>query len=461
MTSIKYIFLISFLFLAFIPLKSAEMWKFVPKEKFGGFIFRTENYENNQIIALGNKLYLFDGVNLQPFGNNQISEVGIMEIANIGNNIFITTNKNIIFQYTTNKEWKNLQFEDKYNAQDNKNRRNITKIASYSDKVYFLSYAMDIKSIDTISGGTIRISVNKAYNEIFYFDGNTLVKEYFVNTNDVRIYDIAADKEGIWASGMNTLYYIKDGELKDSLAIGTELGLDPNSIFSNIYVDDDYVYLLKQYTAGGAEFPDAYFVIYNKKTKKAERLSFPKVNSFNSNDVKISPSDFSNMANYGNHLYISTGIGIYQYFNYKLSYVDIFTQFLPEIPKVYYPYLSTRDIDISGDRFYITSNVGLIYTDAFTDVNDINATDENNLKLYPNIITESTRELTLESNKDMGVKSIELYDMSGAVVSQITNPTNIKKGINSLKLDYSISGKYFLTIKTMKDNFIVPLIIKK
>lgn len=378
-----------------------------------------------------------------------------MKIANIDNNIFITTNKNIIFHYTNNKEWKTLQFDDKYNAQDNKYRRNITQISSFKDKGYFLSYVMDIKSIDTLSVGTIQILVNKAYNEIFSFDGNTLVKEYFVNTKDVRIYDIAADKEGIWASGMNTLYYIKDGELKDTLAIGTELGLDPNSIFSNIYVDDNYVYLLKQYTAGGAIVPDSYFISYNKKTKTLEKIKFPNDN------LTRNPGTFYKIIPYYDHLFIASDAGVLDYYNNKLSYLDIFSQFLDEIPKSFHNYLNSSDIDIDENKFYISTNVGLIYTDAFTDVNYSVFKNNSNLKLYPNIITESTRELTLESNKDMGVKSIDLYNMSGEIVSQITNITNVKKGINSLKLNYLVSGKYFLTVKTMKDNFIVPLIIKK
>jgi hypothetical protein len=93
-------------------------------------------------------------------------------------------------------------------------------------------------------------------------------------------------------------------------------------------------------------------------------------------------------------------------------------------------------------------------------VNDITNPPKSNLKLYPNIVSNATEELTLEAEVDMSVKSIELYDMSGKVVTKLEGISNIRNGINSLKFDYSVSGKYFLTIKTVKDNFIVPLIIK-
>jgi hypothetical protein len=166
------------------------------------------------------------------------------------------------------------------------------------------------------------------------------------------------------------------------------------------------------------------------------------------------------MVSYKGRLFIASNAGVYEYYNHQLSYVDIFSQFLPEIPEVFYKYLGTEDISISNHRFYISTNVGLIYTDEFTDVNDITNPPKSNLKLYPNIVSNATEELTLEAEVDMSVKSIELYDMSGKVVTKLEGISNIRNGINSLKFDYSVSGKYFLTIKTVKDNFIVPLIIK-
>lgn len=451
------------LLLIILPLSSAEMWKFIPTEEFGGFVNKAVNYNQDIILKIysGNDQFLvsFDGTNIQKFGTDYINQnlnPSNGQLITFDDCILIPNGDNKVFKYNANKEWSTIQFEDKYNSQDNKFGRSILRVSSSSTRAYFLSQAIDIKSKDTLQSGAIQIIGDAGYNEILSYDGLNLNKDYFIDTEVLgRFYDIAADEDGLWVVGQNNLYFMKDNELVDTVDISNKLGFDEHSIYSNISVTEDYVYLLKQRTGSGATVPSPYFISYNKKTEVLEKIKFPL------DPLRRNPNSFSEMVSYNkNHLFIASSGGVFEYYDNKLSYVDIFSQFLSEIPEVFQNYLTSSDITISGDKFYVSTSVGLIYTDVFTDVEEFDK-QNTSIKVYPNVLNEFSKILTLESNLDMTVNSIEIYNMSGEVVSQITDMSQIKKGNNSLKLNYLSSGKYFLTIKTMKENFIVPLIINK
>lgn len=469
----KKVIITALLLLAIKPLSSTEMWRYIPKEEFGDFVEQVEYYGQKQIIKVSEYSYpdskyslvLFDGKNIQKFSNENINnnlDEGFSKISNVNGDIFVSGYKNQIYYYNTDKEWKTLQYEDKYNEQNDKFRRHFSSITNTSNKVYFLSQSVDISKIDTIHGA-IQILLSGRYNEIFSFDGVKLNREFFEEAETFKGYkDFVADDNGLWLINTDLNYFsFKDKKIVDSVDIVGGLDFDYNIVLSHIVTKGDYVYILKDRTLQGTKNGNSFLISYNKKTKELKKFEFPEVKQTTESEYENRPSVFNDMEFYGDHLLIASNMGIFQFYEGQFTYLDIFSDFLSEIPESYHNYLSTEDMSISGNRVSIITSFGLIYTDAFTDVENPGISNSSSLKVYPNIISSATKELTLESNENMSVKSIELYNMSGEVVSQITDIPNIRKGINSLKLDYSVSGKYFLTIKTMKDNFIAPLIIQK
>lgn len=158
---------------------------------------------------------------------------------------------------------------------------------------------------------------------------------------------------------------------------------------------------------------------------------------------------------------ISTNKGIYKFDGTKIEYIDVFSHFLSEIPEVFLSNISTSDICIEGNRIVISANAGLIYTDTFTSISEDNSSNTRSINLYPNVFNSSNQTINLESNFDIDVESIVIYETSGRKIQEIKNVNNLTKGINeTIQVDLN-SGMYFLAIMSDEENFIYPIIIIK
>lgn len=77
------------------------------------------------------------------------------------------------------------------------------------------------------------------------------------------------------------------------------------------------------------------------------------------------------------------------------------------------------------------------------------------------MFSSSNQTINLESNIDINVESIVIYETSGRKIQEIKNVNNLTKGINeTIQVDLN-SGMYFLAIMSDEENFIYPIIIIK
>lgn len=466
---IKFIVLLTAFSISTLPLLSVT-WKFIPRADIENNWFKeTANIGNTPILKfLDSK---GKGYSLVEFKNNQFNTISTTDIEQkIGNQsqmfsyenqIFIATDKNSILKLDEDYNWKTLELDDKYNQQNNKFMRVTKKIVDYDNKLYCLSEAWDVKSIDT-NHGVIAIRIDTKYCELISIDGDKLNKEFSEDKDDVGwFFDIAADDKSLWISTSNLIRY-EDGEIKEEIDIYNTLDFDPNIILRYLTVDDDYVYLLKQRTNQGTKNVDAYLIKYEKSSGKLEKFEFPDPKSYDGSGETRKVGDFTSMVIENNIIYISTNAGLYEFSNNELKYIDIFSEFLDEIPIVFHKSPASENVSIVGKTMYISTNVGLIYSSDFTSTTGVNITKSNvGLDIYPNVITGSQNSLTIESSGSKDVNSIIIYNIEGTEVYEFTNyPSNLI-GTITLEVPALPSGNYFIAVRTNKDNYISPLIMQK
>jgi hypothetical protein len=159
--------------------------------------------------------------------------------------------------------------------------------------------------------------------------------------------------------------------------------------------------------------------------------------------------------------YISTNIGVYTFDGLQLEYFDVFSEFLNQIPTNLYQYLSTSDISFNGSSFVISTNVGLIFSDISSGINESRSDSFVKIEAYPNVFSESNSTITLNPNQDILVTKIAILDITGKESRVYEGIEKLHKGTNVLNLSDLSSGAYFFTINTKSENFIIPIIIQK
>ncbi len=446
-------------------------WKLIPNAEISGNRFMETGEIGNKTI-----LKLMDskgkGYSLVELDNNNFNKISTTEIElkidiqsqlfSFEDYIYVATGKNSILKLDDKYNWKTLELDDKYNQQDDKFRRIMKKVIDYDKKLYCLSEAQDVKFIDTNAGGAIAIVLDAKYNELISIQDENLKLEYsIVSPSGERFYDIVSDGKSLWISSSKLLRY-EDGEIKDSIDINKLLDFDDNAIMIKMDVDKDYIYLLKQRTNTGTKNIESFLVRYDKTNGKSEKFKFPDMTSYADGKTLISPSGFTNMIIDNNVIYISSDIGLYEYSNNELKYVDVFSDFLDEIPSVFLQYLRSENVNIVGNTMYISTNVGLIYSDDFTSTTNINISKVDiGLDVYPNIITGSTNNITIESTEIKDINRIVIYNIEGTEVYEFSNLQSSIVGLMSLEVPNLPSGNYFIAVKTDIDNYISPLIIQK
>ncbi len=453
-----------------LPLLSVT-WKFIPNAEI-------ENNRFKETASIGDTpiLKFMDskgkGYSLVEFNNNQFKTISTTDIEQKIDNgsqmfsfesqIFVATGKNSILKLDEGYNWKTLELDDKYNQQNNKFMRVTKKIVDYDNKLYCLSEAWDVKLIDTNAGGVIAIVVDEKYNELISLNDEKLNIEFSKEAGTgERFYDIIADGNSLWISSSNLLRY-EDGEIKEEIDIYNTLDFDSNIILRYLTVDDDYVYLLKQATNQGTKNVDAFLIRYEKSSGVLEKITFPDAKSYDGSGLSRKAGGFTNMIIENDIIYISTNAGLYEFSNNELKYIDIFSEFLNDLPSVFLQYLNSENVSIVGKTIYISTNVGLIYSDDFTSTSGVNITKANvGLDIYPNVITGSQNSLTIESTESKDVNSVIIYNIEGTEVYNYTNTPKHLIGSMTLEVPNLSSGSYFIAVRIDKDNFISPLVIQK
>lgn len=453
-----------------LPLFSVT-WKFIPRADIENNWFKETAYIGNKPILklMNSQGKSFSVVELDNGSFNKISTTGIeskidnqSQMFSYENDLYIASGKNSILKLDDNFDWKTLELDDKYNQQNNKFRRVIKKVIDYDNKLYCLSEAQDVKFIDTNAGGVIAIVLDAKYNELISIDDEKLSIELskIAGTGET-FYDIAADDKSLWISSSKLLRYA-DGEIKEEIDLNKQLDFDDNAIMIKIAVDKDYVYLLKQLTNAGTKNVGSYFIKYEKSTGKSEKFEFPDMKSYANGETLINPNGFTNIIFENEIIYISSSVGLYEFSNNELKYVDVFSEFLDEIPSVFLSLLSSENVSIVNGTMYVSTNVGLIYSDDFTSTTDVNISKVDiGLDVYPNVISGTVNNITIESSDRKDVQSIIIYNIEGTEIYKFANYPSNFIGTTTLEVPNLPSGSYFITVKTDKDNYISPLVIQK
>ena len=451
-----------------VPLLSVT-WKFTPRAEIDNNWFKeTSKLGNLPILKLmgdRGEGYSFELYNKSGFNKISFPEIEkkvdpLSQMFSFENQLFVATGKNSILKLDENYNWEVLELDDKYNQQNNEFMRVTKKVVDYNDKLYCLAEAWDVKSIDTVNG-VVSTLIDTKYMELISIEDDILKKEFSENIGDVgRFFELAADSKSLWISSSNLIRY-EDGEIKEEIDIYNTLDFDPNIILSDLVVDKDYVYMLKQLTSAGTKNTGTYLIKYEKSTGNLEKYEFPSLKSYADSETLIKPSGFNNMIIENDKIYISSQVGLYEFSNNELKYVDIFSEFLDEIPTVFHPYLISENVSIVENTIYISTNVGLIYSDDFTSTTGINISITNvDLDIYPNVVTNGQNSLTVESTESKNINIIMLYNLEGTAIYEFDNTPQQLIGSIVLDVPNLPSGSYFITVKADKDNYISPLIIQ-
>ncbi len=445
-------------------------WKFIPRADIDNNWFKeTSNLGSQPIMKLMDSKG--KSFTIVEFKNNHFNNISTPEIEqkidyqshmySYENNIYLASGKNTILKLDDNYNWKILKLDDKYNQQNNKFMRITKKIVTYNNSLYCLSEAQDVKFIDTNSSGVITIVLDAKYNELISIEDEKIKLEYskVANTGE-RFYDIAADDNSLWISSSNLIRY-ENGDIKEEIDIYNTLDFDSNIILSHLVVDKNFVYILKKYTDAGTKNIGTYLIRYKKSNGELEKFEFPGIKSYADNESLIKPNSFTNIIIENDKIYISSAVGLYEFSNNELKYIDIFSDFIDEIPSLFLQYLSTENVSIVGNTMYISTNVGLIYSDDFTSTTSVNIAKANfGLDIYPNLITGSQNSLTIGSSESKEVNSIIIYNIEGTEVYKYNNISKHITGSLTLRVPNLSSGSYFIAVITDKKNYISPLIIQ-
>lgn len=465
-----FIVAITALSISTLPLFSIT-WKFIPNADI-------ENNRFKETASIGDTpiLKFIDskgkGYSIVEFTNNQFKTISTTDIDqkldyqsqmfSFENHIFVATGKNSILKLDEDYNWKILELDDKYNQQNNKFMRVTKKIVNYNNKLFCLAEAQDVLIMDTNANGVITIVLDAKYNELISLNDEKLKIEFSEEAGSgERFYDMVADGKSLWISSSKLLRY-EDGEIKEQIDISKKLDFDEQSLMPYMIADDDYVYLVKQPTSAGTKNIESYFVRYEKSTGKSEKFKFPDIKSYADSEKLLNPGGFTNITIENGIIYISSNVGLYVFSNNELKYLDIFSEFLNDFPKFMLPYLNSENVSIVGKTMYISTNVGLIYSNDITSTTGVNITKANvGFDIYPNVLTGSQNSLTIESSESKDVNSIIIYNIEGTEVFEYVNTPKHLTGSMTLEVPNLPSGSYFIAVRTDKDNFISPLVIQK
>lgn len=443
----------------------SEMWYYKARQDYEHYN-QSEYFNGDKVIKMIRNgeygIFQFENNQLTKISNEQI-DVKIGAFSDIFSNnkrLIVSSGNNSLFEFYNGK-WNTFQYMDRFNHKDSLEMRRINKIVELKNKIYTLSYAYKLQSIDTTQSGVIEYRIDTTFNELFVYDETNLDLIYRSDASyEEKIYDITSDGENIWSIG-DRLNRFENNELKESFDIITLSDLEKNTKLYRIASNGRFIYLLKGYDPFAPTDNEPLLIQFNKDSKEVLTFEFPLYESYGPNNENIFPIKMNNMEFINGEGIISTDKGIYKFDGTKIEYIDVFSHFLSEIPEAFLSYLSTSDISIDNNQIMISTNVGLIYTDTYTDVEVTNDNSKTIINLYPNVFSSSNQTINLESNIDINVESIVIYETSGRKIQEIKNVNNLTKGINeTIQVDLN-SGMYFLAIMSDEENFIYPIIIIK
>ena len=439
----------------------AESWNFIFRDDLGSYV-KTVEIQNEKIYIQDYSSYLRqssvvvkDGINTSSLVMPKTGLTRVDDMLNWKNSIYVSAEFGL-YKYS-NEKWKHYTIDDRF-----KDFRITVKTISFEDKIYCLSRALDLKGVDS-TNNIIRTYIDSTFIELSVLENDKLNIIFQEGYNDLgRFRDMYIDKDGtFWFAespkeqGGLAKY---NGDEIASIDIASYINSDV-PVFSNITGSDKYIYITNERVLGGEKKYNSQLVRYNKQNGDIDVYDFPEYIDDRRFD-QVEKLEYLN-----GKVYMATNVGIFIFENEEIKYLDIFADFMDEIveetSKLQLQYLEASDFDIDGNKFYIATSVGLIYSDNFTTGIDDEQNSEDKINVYPNVLESGNNTITLEAqNIGYNISSIEVYNTGGSLISNVSSfPLNLT-GKEQIELPEISSGAYFLIIKSDRGDFLAPIIIK-
>ena len=119
-----------------------------------------------------------------------------------------------------------------------------------------------------------------------------------------------------------------------------------------------------------------------------------------------------------------------------------------------------EDFDYLNGSLAIAGYFGIIYT-VYEDPLGIKKDNviQNVIDIYPNILTNGIRDITIVSNEGIEIRKIQLINIRGDILFDDIEPLGYIEGESRLKIPNISSGRYFILFETNKGSFISPIIL--
>ncbi len=407
---------------------------------------------------------------LQQYKNGEFTNISLTNPPPIPlrsrlNDIKIDNNGNVLIASEfgllkwDGNEWSRYVIKDEF-----ENYREILKIRNFNNRTYLLAESLTLKEADTNELGKTVTWIDKHWRDVLLFENDSLSLIHHIAPIKYweRAFDFYIDTDGsLWFTTLDKAYgglcKLKNGELTEYDLFNT-LGYAQLIIPMNIFGDENYIYIgvdSDKVLDNGKIWYLGLIAIYKKDGEFVTSIKLER-----DGDLK-SFTDIAKITKIGDKILIADKKrGLYYLENNEpqiIQYKDAIVEKISN-PLLHSAALYIDDFDYSDGVIYLATAVGIIYgkiDSLFTSVSDDNSLSY--IKVFPNIINSSDKQLNVEYNDDIRINKVLILDVLG---EQVIDDYNINiNNLNSINLKPLYNGKYFIVFYTNKGISVSQIVI--